>query len=55
MNDTLETIKSAYKGLMMKYHPNRAAGLGPDIIALATRRTQEINNAYETIMRTRTR
>ena len=48
--DTVERIKAAYRDLMMKYHPDRMGGLGSEIIDFATKKTQEINAAYDFIL-----
>lgn len=46
-----EEIKSAYQKLVQQYHPDRVAGMGPEIRAVAERRTKEINAAYSRLKR----
>lgn len=49
--DTPITIKRAYRKLMLQYHPDKlkAQGLPPEMIELATNKTQDIQKAYEII------
>jgi len=49
--DDLATIKKAYRKLVRKYHPDiiKSQGKGEEYIQEATRKTQEINQAYEII------
>ena len=42
-----DEIKTAWRRLAKQYHPDRAAGLGPELRALAEQRMKEINAAYE--------
>lgn len=42
-----ETIHAAYRSLISRYHPDKAAGLGPELQAIANARTKEINYAYD--------
>ena len=46
-----EEIKRAYQDKVRAYHPDRAAGAADEIQALATKRTKQLNAAYETMMR----
>lgn len=46
---TEEEIKTAYRNLAKKYHPDKYAGT--DLADLATEKMQEINEAYDTISR----
>lgn len=48
-------IKKAYRRLMNRHHPDKlvARGLPEEMIKLATEKTQEIKNAYDTIRRSR--
>ena len=48
-NDDLGTIKKAYRKLVKKYHPDviTASGASEDYIQEATKKIQEINEAYE--------
>jgi len=50
---TNEEIKSAYKQKMKEYHPDRVANLGIELKQLAELKTQQINNAYEMIKKSR--
>lgn len=43
---SLETIHAAYQSLLSRFHPDRMAGLGADLEAIARERTQEINYAF---------
>ncbi len=40
-------IKQAYRKLMARHHPDRLAGAGGDVLALAEKRTREIRAAYD--------
>ena len=40
-------IKKAYKGLAAKYHPDRVAHLGPELVELSSEKFKEITAAYE--------
>lgn len=40
-------IKAAYKRKIRKYHSDKLAGLGPEFIAIAEAKAQEINRAYQ--------
>ena len=42
-----ETIHAAYRSLISRYHPDKVAGLGPELQAIADARTKEINHAYD--------
>lgn len=44
---TEEEVKTAYRNLAKKYHPDKYAGT--DLADLATEKMQEINEAYDTI------
>jgi len=48
-------IKTAYRRLMSQHHPDKliAQGVPPDMIKLATEKTQEIQAAYELIQKMR--
>lgn len=50
-NDSLETIKKAYRKLIREYHPDiiKAQGKDENYLQEATAKTQEINSAYEMI------
>lgn len=40
-------IRQAYKALAKKYHPDRVAHLGPELVELTAEKFKEINEAYE--------
>jgi curved DNA-binding protein CbpA len=42
-----ETIHAAYRSLILRYHPDKVAALGPELQAVANARTKEINFAYD--------
>ncbi len=44
-----DVIKAAYRLRMQEYHPDKVAHLGPELRALAERKTKEINEAYQTL------
>ena len=44
---SIDEIRQAYKRLISQYHPDKVDSLGPDLKALATRKTAEINTAYK--------
>jgi hypothetical protein len=46
-NATEAQIKAAYREMMTKYHPDRAAHLAPEIQELAKRKAQAINRAHD--------
>lgn len=48
-------IKKAYRKLMSQHHPDKliAQGVPPDMVKLATEKTQEIQSAYEMIEKSR--
>jgi DnaJ like chaperone protein len=50
---TIAEIREAYRRIIMQYHPDRVNTLGPELKALAERRTREINAAYERACRLR--
>lgn len=52
-NATNEEIKKAYRGLAVKYHPDKVGYLGEDIKKKAKEKFQQINEAYETIKKER--
>lgn len=48
-----EEITLAYKRLISEYHPDKVANAGAEIRALAERKSQEINAAYDYAMKLR--
>jgi hypothetical protein len=50
---SLKEINQHYRHAMRKYHPDKVAGLAPEIIALAERRTKELNAAFSEAKRVR--
>lgn len=44
---TKSSIRKKYIELISKYHPDKVAELGPELIDLAEKKTKEINAAYE--------
>lgn len=54
-SDSNKTIKSAYRKLMSKYHPDKlvAKGLPPAMMEIAKEKTQQVASAYALIMRRR--
>ncbi len=44
-----EAIRAAYQEKVQKYHPDRVEGMGPEVVAVAERHTQEINAAYDAL------
>lgn len=50
---TDEEVKSAYRRMAMKNHPDKVASLGPDVRKAAEEKFLKIRDAYETIKRER--
>jgi DnaJ like chaperone protein len=50
-----DEVKKAYRKLMSQHHPDKliAQGVPPDMVKLATEKTQEIQAAYELIQKSR--
>lgn len=48
-NATDAEIKKAYRDMVRKYHPDMVSTLGKSVQQMAERKTQEINEAYQTI------
>lgn len=48
-----EEIRRAYRQKIAGYHPDRMAGLGPDLLELAEERSKEINAAYRAALKLR--
>jgi len=51
--DSEKEIKRKYKQMVMQYHPDRVAHLGPELKNLAAKKTTEINCAFAAIRRMR--
>lgn len=54
-SDSDKTIKSAYRKMVSKYHPDKlvSQGLPPEMMEIAKEKTQQITVAYDLIMRSR--
>ncbi len=52
-NATDEEVKSAYRRMAMKNHPDKVATLGPDVQKAAEEKFRKIQEAYETIKKQR--
>ena len=50
---SLEQIRKAYDEKSAQYHPDRIAGMGPELRETALRITRRINDAYEQAIRAR--
>ena len=48
-----KAIKSAYRKLAMKYHPDKVANLGADVKKQAEEKFRQVQNAYENIKKER--
>ena len=44
-------ITAAYRSRISQYHPDKVARMGPEIRALAEKKSAEINAAYEAALR----
>lgn len=49
----VDTIREAYRRVIVQYHPDKVAALGPELQRLAAEKTREINVAYQEAMRSR--
>lgn len=54
-SDSTKVIKTAYRKLMSKYHPDKlvAKGLPPEMMNMAKEKTQQVASAYALVMRRR--
>ena len=50
---TDDEVKSAYRRMAMKNHPDKVATLGPDVQRAAAEKFRQVQEAYETIKRQR--
>lgn len=50
---TDDQVKSAYREMAKKYHPDKVAHLGPDVQKAAHEKFQKVNSAYEEIRKRR--
>ena len=50
---TDDEVKSAYRRMAMKFHPDKVATLGPDVQKAAEEKFRKIQSAYETIKKQR--
>jgi curved DNA-binding protein CbpA len=48
---TRDQIKTAYRTLILQYHSDKVAQLGPELQQLATEKSQQINDAYRLLER----
>ncbi|MCD5401316.1 DnaJ domain-containing protein [candidate division NPL-UPA2 bacterium] len=46
-----EDVKKAYRKLCTLYHPDKVATLGEDLKKVANKKMQDMNKAYEMLMR----
>ena len=52
-NATDDEVKSAYRRMAMKNHPDKVATLGPEVQKAAAEKFRKIQEAYETIKKER--
>jgi DnaJ like chaperone protein len=50
---TDDEVRSAYRRMAMKYHPDKVATLGPEVQKAAEEKFRKIQEAYETIKKER--
>lgn len=50
---TDDEVKKAYRTMAMKFHPDKVAGLGDEVVKNAEERFRKVQEAYETIKRAR--
>lgn len=50
---TNEEVKKAYRKMVVKYHPDKVATLGPDVQKAAEEKFKEVQHAYEAICKER--
>jgi DnaJ like chaperone protein len=52
-DSTVEEIKTAYRQLSLKHHPDKVANLGPEFVKVAEEKFKAIQEAYEDIRKER--
>lgn len=52
-DSSVADIRAAYRTLISQYHPDKVASLGPELRALAERKSKEITGAYREAMQAR--
>jgi hypothetical protein len=52
-NEALEEIRRRYKEKLLQYHPDRVVHLGKEFQEMAERKTKEITEAFQKILRER--
>lgn len=50
---TDDEVKKAYKSMALRYHPDKVANAGEDVVREANEKLKQINEAYEEIKRVR--
>lgn len=45
--ESIKDIENSYKSLIKKYHPDKVASMGEEIIKTAEEKTKELNDAYD--------
>jgi len=48
---SVDDLRRQYKSLVQKYHPDKVATMGPEIKELAEKKTQEINESFECLVK----
>lgn len=50
---SLDEIRTAYRSLLSKYHPDKVDSMGPEVKAICETKSKEINTAYEQALKAR--